>query len=186
MTTSKIDRMAEAVLGLIQESEELFSPTDAQRQVKAKLLGAISDNSIYSLEELTEGAAVELTRDRRIRSWWEQAGFQDWLKNKNEFRQRVEHITAKLLDAMERIAESTNPKMASAQVNAMKAFMEVGNKMPSKQKEITYKDAAIANMDPLKLEEFLEKAGWTRKVSLEAQTPLAIEAEFEDTGIEGE
>ena len=172
-----LDKTSEVIVNLVKEAEDIFTPTDVQRQVKAKLLAAIHDNPLYSLDDLTEGGAVELTRDRRLRAWWEVEGFQDWLKNKNEFRQRVEHITAKLLDAMERIASSTNPKLATAQVNAMKAFMEVGNKMPSKQKEITYKDAAIAAMDPLKLEEFLRKSGWVR---IETKNPLAIDASFVD------
>ena len=175
-----LDKASEVIANLVKEAEEVFVPSDTQRQVKAKLLAAVQDNPVYSLEDLTEGGAVELTHDRRIRAWWEIEGFQDWLKNKNEFRQRVEHITAKLLDAMERIAASTDPKLATAQVNAMKAFMEVGNKMPSKQKEITYKDAAIATMDPLRLEEFLNKNGWVRSTP---QNTLAIDASFVDNDL---
>ena len=151
-------------IGLVAQIEEAlkeitFEPTAAQRKAKVKLMALIQDNPMFSLEDITMSSALEITKERRIRAWWDLEGFQDWFKNKNEMKQRFEELLNIGQDALERILSSKDPRFASAQVNTMKALFEVAGKNPAKQKEIKFSDESINKMDPIQLEEFLQKAG---------------------------
>ena len=168
-----VEKMAEAM------EASSFAPTEVQHKVKAKMIGLIMDNPIYSIEDLTLEGAIDITKDHRLVKWWNIDGFQDWFKNKNEFKQRNEHLIALAQDALERILQSTNPKMAGAQVNAFKVLIEVANKMPAKKGEVKFSDERVQQMDPLQLEEFMKKAGYIR---ITEKKPLAIEAQV----VEGE
>lgn len=162
---NKLDEAIEAIT---------FNPTEAQVKVKSKMLGLIMDNPVYSLEDLTLEGAMDLTNDKKLAKWWDIDGFQAWFKNKHEFKQRNEHLLSLAQDALERILQSNNPKMAGAQVNAFKALIEVANKMPAKKGEVKFSDENINRMDPLQLEDFMRKAGYVR---LSESKPLAIEGE---------
>ena len=171
-----VEKLAEAMEAIT------FTPTEVQLKVKAKMLGLVMDNPIYSLDDLTLEGAIDLTKDRRIAKWWDIDGFQDWFKNKNEFKQRNEHLLSLAQDALERILQSDSPRMASAQVNAFKALIEVANKLPAKKGELKYTDERINQLDPLQLEEFMRKAGYIR---ISEKKPIAIEGEIVDTQKEG-
>lgn len=181
MTKSKEADVVELLDRAIEASE--FQPTEAQLKVKAKMLGLIMDNPVYSLADLSLEAAMDLTQDKKLERWWNIEGFQDWFKNKNEFKQRNEHLIALAQDAMERILKSSNPKMAGAQVNAFKALLEVANKMPAKKGEVKFSDESINRMDPLQLEEFMRKAGYIR---ISEKKPLVIEGEIKEETSDGE
>lgn len=169
---AKVENLVEQ----LQEAVEAvsFQPTEAQVKVKSKMLGLIMDNPVYSIDDLTLEAAIDLTNDRKLEKWWNIDGFQNWFKNRNEFKQRNEHLLSLAQDALERILTSTNAKMAGAQVNAFKALIEVANKMPAKKGEVKFSDESINRMDPLQLEDFMRKAGYVR---VNEKKPLAIEAE---------
>jgi len=173
MTKSKEAVAVEKLQEIIEATT--FVPTEVQAKVKAKMLGLVMDNPIYSLEDLTLDGAIDLTKDKRLEKWWNLDGFQDWFKNKNEFKQKNEYLISLAQDAMERILTSTNPKMAGAQVNAFKALIEVADKLPAKKGELKYKDETINRMDPLQLEDFIRKAGYIKATE---KKPLAIEGEI--------
>ena len=161
------------LVGQIEEAlkEIAFEPTAAQRKAKIKLMALIQDNPMFSLEDITLSSALEITKERRIRTWWELEGFQDWFKNKNEMKQRFEELLGMGLDALEHILKSRDPRFASAQVNTMKALFEVAGKNPAKQKEIKFSDESINKMDPIQLEEFVQKAG---RGLLATPTPITL------------
>lgn len=65
------------LVGQIEEAlkEIAFEPTAAQRKAKIKLMALIQDNPMFSLEDITLSSALEITKERRIRAWWELEGF---------------------------------------------------------------------------------------------------------------
>ena len=177
-SVSQEDRLLEKMTEAMEATS--FNPTEIQQKVKAKMIGLIIDNPIYSLDDLSLDAAIDMTKDKRLAKWWDIDGFQDWFKNKNEFKQRNEHLIALAQDALERILQSTNPKMAGAQVNAFKALIEVANKMPAKKGEVKFSDERINQMDPLQLEDFMKKAGYAR---ISEVKPIQIEGDILDATV---
>ena len=134
-----------------------FTPTDTQRKTKAKLMGILADNPLYSIEDLTVDVAVELTKDRRLYKWnKENPQFIEWLRNRNEFRQRLEHLIDRALDRAEQILANDEAKEA-AQVALIKILMEMGNRFPTKTKEVKYLDAAIGKMSDDEVRKYIEK-----------------------------
>jgi hypothetical protein len=129
-----------------------FSPTPEQRQVKARWTVKCQEDPAGDVDKVTAAQVSQTTGDSRIVKWWGQAGFRDWFLNKAEFRERVEYLLSKALDCAETILEDSDPKMASAQVQLIKALAEIGGRGASKVKEVKYLDADINRMSPLQLQ----------------------------------
>jgi L-serine deaminase len=58
---------------------------------------------------------------------------------------------------MESLLLSTDPKMASAQVNAFKALLEARGKMLGKNQQVRFLDAAIEKMSERELDKLIGK-----------------------------
>jgi len=147
----------------------LFIPNPEQRRVKAVLYTAIADNPMYDRASLTCEDVILLTGDRRVSRWWREAGFAEWCRNIDEFRQRLEYQAHLALDTLERVLSSDDPKMASAQVNAAKLIIEAASKMPMRHTKEIYADDRIAKMSQQQLEEYIKK----NTAALSSSTPPA-------------
>ncbi len=131
----------------------LWEPTSGQKKAKARLLVALEDNPVASLEQLTCEQASRLGK-YDFRTYWSQPGFRNWLTNATEFRQRVEHLANKALDAAEEILDSDDPRMAGAKVSVIAKVTELAAKLP-KQNDSRMLDAVVANMGKKELEQFI-------------------------------
>ena len=155
-----------------------FVPSEVMMRAKARLLAAISDNPVYSLEDMSLDVAIEFTKERKLRQWWKQDGFQDWFKNKHEFRAEVEDLLNLGLKRMRTILNSESDKLANAQVSVVKMLMEAGNKMPKQKETSRGFDSNIDKMNSEQLEEFLKRAGYVKLAP--PPEPIYIAAPSED------
>lgn len=135
----------------------LHEPTLEQRQIKQQFWSRFQDNQICLPEDITESVALRLVPDNRIRKWWKLAGFQEWFRNQDEFRERTEYLAYLALESLERVL--VDPKsQASSVVSAAKLVMELTNKMPRAGAEDKFLDADIAKMTKAEVKKFLERA----------------------------
>lgn len=134
----------------------LFTPSMAQRKVKAAFWIIHNENPIISKDKINMAYIIQQVDDGRIRNWWGVPGFQDWFLNKEEVRQRIEYLFDVAMDQAEvmLLDQSTQP---SAKVNLIKLLSELADKMPAKSKEIKFLDASIEKMDAAQLDEYIKK-----------------------------
>jgi hypothetical protein len=153
-------------LGAVVE-ELIFTPTLLQKRLKAEFWVAYNDNPLVSLDQISLLEANTYVRTRKLNNWWSIPGFRDWFLNRSEYRERLEFLFNLSMDAIEEILLSTDPKVQSARVNAIKIIAELGNKYPRgvNKGEGQYLDSAIASMDKAQLEVFLQKQGVQMRIS---------------------
>lgn len=107
-----------------------------------------------------------------VRKWLNLQGFESWFFNKQEFTERVEYLAHLSLDALEQIIVSQDPKAQSARVKAIQIVSDLANKMPKRSQDdgagnSIYK--AIASMDAVQLQAFLEKQGAKLSITATAE-----------------
>jgi hypothetical protein len=136
--------------------EIIFRPRADQRKMKSALWVILADNPLLSAETITPEDVVKFTNERRVRKWWSEPGFREWLMNQDEFRQRLEYHAHLALDRLEAILmdDDSNP---SAQVQAAKLIIEAANKMPPRVTKEVYADERIQTMDRKQLEEYIRR-----------------------------
>lgn len=138
-------------------SELTYLPTPEQRKVKSAFWTRFNENPICEPADITLTTVLKFIDDHRVPRWWPDQSFQQWFRNKDEFRQRMEYLAQLALDGLEFVL--ADPKsQATAKVNAAKLIMEVARKMPPKQAVEQYLDEKIANMDRRQLEEYIRKS----------------------------
>lgn len=147
----------------------LWEPTTGQKKAKSRLLISLQENPVATLESLTCEQASKLGK-YDFRKYWGQPGFQAWLKNASEFRQRVEHLANRALDVAEEILDSDDPRLAGAKVSVISKVTELAAKLP-KQADARMLDSVVADMGKKELEQFI------RENLAKSQIPTA---EFED------
>ena len=134
----------------------IYNPTPAQRKAKARLLIALEDNPVVSLDNLTAEQASNLSK-YDCSKYWSTPGFREWLTGVNEFRERVEYLAYLSLDAAEEILLSDDPKLAGAKVSTISKITELAAKLPNKNSHDSYTDEFIQNMNRRQLEQFLQE-----------------------------
>jgi hypothetical protein len=146
---------------LLEISESLdFVPSEAMGRTKAKLMALIADNPVFNIQDMSLDTAVAFTKERRLRQWWKQDGFQEWFKSSSEFKAEVEDLVMLSLKRLRSILNSDNEKMASAQLGAAKLLFEAANKMP----KVAPKDGkdALDKMDSEEMEAFIKRMGYVK------------------------
>ncbi len=134
----------------------VWSPTDAQRKAKHRLMIALEDNPAVDLESITEEEASRLAKFS-MRNYWSKPGFRDWLVGSNDFRVRAEYLAHKGLDAIEEILDSDDPRLAGAKVTAATKLWEITSKFPNKQSAgDRMADAFIQAMNLKEVNEYIE------------------------------
>lgn len=139
--------------------EIVFAPDAAQRQAKAAFWVSLREAPLADPDSITLALALDVVRDTRLNKWWRIPGFKEWFANNDEWRQRIEYLTALALDSAEDILLDPNPKSAGAKVRLIEVLARLANKEPARAKEVKYLDKAVQDMDVNQLEAFLEKNG---------------------------
>lgn len=110
----------------------VFSPTPAQRKVKALFWIKLEAAPFVDRESLTRAHIEDVLGKSLPNDWWREPGFQDWFEEKEEFRVKAKAMASTLLDHAYDMA--TNPDMnASARVNAMKLILEASKQVQTKE-----------------------------------------------------
>lgn len=172
-----VKRTSSAITELAEATGALFTPTRAQRALKARfwtlLAGSITARSPH---EMTHMEIAKVVRDTRILPWFAIPGFKDWFMNSTEHIERLEYLFDLALQAAEDILLSEDPRAASAKVNMVRVIAELAKKMPSKAQE-QFQDEKIAKMSKSELEAYLASQG----VQLQAiPAPVTVTAQVED------
>lgn len=138
-------------------SDELtYIPSNDQRRVKSAFWTRYQEVATSTPADLSLAVVTKFVTDRRLPKWWTISGFSQWFLNAQEFRDRLEYLSYKILDSLELILD--DPKAnANAKVSAAKLLLEAGRKMPSKAAEQGYLDESVSKMDRHQLEEFIKR-----------------------------
>lgn len=160
---------------LAEEQGLLFTPSKAQRAIKARFWTIVSHSfSGQNPHQMTPMQIAQTVRDNRVMNWWPVSGFKDWFLNNTEHIERLEYLFDLSLTAAEEVLLSTDPKMANAKVNMVKIISELAKKMPSKGGD-QFQDEQIARMSKEQLESYLLQHG----VKLNTPVPAALEVTAE-------
>lgn len=155
MSSSTVNNAAE-ILSLVA-SELTYLPTPEQRKVKAAFWARFNENPSCEPEDISAILVESVTGDTRPTKWWSQAGFKEWFRNRDEFRQRMEYLSHLALDRLEAILADPRAQN-NAQVGAAKLIMEVARKMPSRNPQEQFLDEKIHQMDRKQLEEYIKRS----------------------------
>lgn len=148
---SRTDKAVESFLG-----EVAFFPTTEMRNIKSRLILALEDNPITSIEELTCANAVHLTREGKIQKWWTTPGFKEWLTNTEEFREKLETSKTEMVDLLRELA--MDPALGErSRIQAAKILLETATKYESTKKEEQFADSQIQKMSEEQLKQYIEK-----------------------------
>lgn len=140
----------------IVTSELTYLPSVPQRKLKSAFWSRFNENPLCDPSQISLSIALRFVPDGRLEKWWQQVGFREWFCNHNEFRDRLEYLSHKILDSLEYVLD--DPKaQASAKVNAAKLILEASRKMPSRTQKETMIDERVAQMDKKQLQEFIER-----------------------------
>lgn len=142
----------------IVTSELTFLPSQEQQKAKSAFWSRFNENPLCDPSQVSLSIALQFVNDSRLTRWWSLMGFREWFCNHNEFRDRLEYLSHKILDSLERIIEAPfSEANAGAKVNAAKLIMEAAKKMPSKQSKEVFMDERVSQMDKKQLQEFIRK-----------------------------
>lgn len=134
--------------------EGQFLPTNPQKRAKSAFWTHFSTAGEGSLTPTPSLAtALRFGQDNRIQAWWDQAGFQDWFWNRDEFRQRMEYLANLAVDELEEILLSKQVA-TSDKLNAIKMVMQVSQKTTPVRAEESLPDL-IGKMNRVQLEEYI-------------------------------
>lgn len=133
-----------------------FAPLDAHRKLKARFWSLYAADPAVDPGSISLDYAVQLTGDHRLTRYWAVSGFRQWFTNDKENEERLAYLYHLALDGLEDILLSTDPKMASARVNAIRLVAELGNRMP-KDKAAIHKEHEFERMTVPQLKEFISR-----------------------------
>lgn len=151
-----MSRKTESEIVDIVTSELTFLPTDGQKRAKSAFWSRFNENPLCDPTEVSLSIVGQFINDGRVEKWWSQVGFREWFTNNNEFRDRLEYLSHKILDSLEYVLD--DPKaQANAKVNAAKLILEASRKLPRQAPKVEYLDEQVASMNKKELEEFIAK-----------------------------
>lgn len=151
MATTKLDRAIEVLA-----SDLTYSPNHEQRKAKESFWVRFNENPLCEPQDLTLSVVLSVLGDGRLDRWWSQAGFKEWFRNQEEFRERAASLAHLALDTLQSILINENAQ-PSARVNAAKIAFEIARKMPQKQQDTKFLDEALQKMDRKQLEQYVSK-----------------------------
>jgi len=133
----------------------LFSPSTEQQKVKAAFYADFNDAPICDTSDITASIAIQVTGDHRLRGWWSLPGFQEWFRNSNEFRQRIEFLAQRSLDELEEIM--SNQKLSpNARLKAIELALKYADKMPKGGTD-RFLDEDVGKMSVKQLRQYIER-----------------------------
>lgn len=130
----------------------VFIPSPPQRKAKARFWANWEQFGNAGPDKQT---VLQITREPAVSRWWGLPGFQDWFKNEDDSRERLNYLWQIALDTAEEILlnPDTHP---SARVNMVKIIGQLAGKEPTKG-EPQYLDTEIQKMDSQRLLEYVKK-----------------------------
>lgn len=141
------------IMELKKEHDLTFIPSPMQRACKAKFWKRIDYDPSF-VDKVTVAAAVQLTNNTSLNTWWHQEGFQDWFCNKDEASERIEYLYMLWMDKAEELL--LNPEANhNAIVQIGKIIAQLSGRDPSNQER--YFDDNIQKMNKAQLQSFIEK-----------------------------
>lgn len=151
-----MSRKTESEIVDIVTSELTYMPTDGQRRAKSAFWQRFNENPLCDPSDVSLSVVLKFVQDTRIEKWWGSVGFREWFQNHNEFRDRLEYLSHKILDSLEMVLD--DPKaQANAKVNAAKLILEASRKLPRQAAKVEFLDSQVASMDKKQLQEFINK-----------------------------
>lgn len=146
-----------AATALTTAMEDLtFHPSVEMRRIKATFWATQLENPTCAPDKVTASDVAAITGDSRISRWWAVPGFKDWLRNKDEWRQRQEYLCSLAQDTAEQILLDPHAN-ANAKVQLIKFLTESVGKAEARVKETKMLDAEIHKMSPEQLESYIER-----------------------------
>lgn len=179
---SKFEQAKERLIAMSKLEDDLsdiisditYRPSEDQYKVKIAFWHRFNDSPFAGPGDVTLGVIQKFVSDYRLPKWWANAGFKEWFRNREEFRERVEHLAHKALTTLEQVLDSDDPKSANAKVGAAKLLMEVARKMPPKHIREIYVDDKIGKMTKVQLEDYIQR-------NLPSPVPVLLEERNEDS-----
>lgn len=156
----KRDPVSDAALKAVEimANDLTYLPTHEQRKVKSAFWVRFNENPLCEPQDISLSVIDRIVHDTRTSKWWAQAGFKEWFRNQEEFRERVESMAHLALDTLMVILVTDDPKTSSARVNAAKLLLEVARKLPSRtQTQDKFADEKISSMDRKQLDAYIAK-----------------------------
>ncbi len=149
VTAATLTRLLEATRDVV-----MFQPDPNQRRAKSNYWTHFAGSGTEVAPAPNLATALQFGADRRISAWWDLPGFQDWFLNRDEFRQRLEYLSAVGLDALESILTG-RMSSDSDKLNAIKLIMAVSK--PGQPDSEQMADAAIGKMTRQQLQEYISR-----------------------------
>ena len=126
--------------------------TPDMRDAKTRFWKALEVNPICDPDHVSLAAAMQLTKEPRIKAWWEKPGFSNWFSAGNEYEVKLSSAKCSAIDTL--LDVMGNPETpASARVAAAKAVMEHAKaleKDDSSVENLLEKIAGVNNVEDLK------------------------------------
>jgi len=136
-----------------------FVANRSMQQTKAAFWCGAADTPMIDPTDLTLAAVQHLCKDTRIRRWWSLPGFKEWFSNKEEWRQRVEYLVNRGLDAVEDVLNDVEAA-PSARVKAFEALARLAEKDPARVKEVRFADSQLNGMSREQLTAYIQRLGY--------------------------
>lgn len=149
----KADKATKAV------GELLFVPSSSQTKIKARFWTRYQPSPLIPIESLNMAKVIEITNSAQIKTWWSMPGFVSWFMNREEEKEEINYLFKKSLRTIDRILSEDNPKLANAQINAIKMLAEMTGHLNKNNMKDKFADEEINKMSENQLLSFLEKKG---------------------------
>lgn len=164
-------------------TELIYTPTTAERKLKAKFWSKAAENPLVSIGE---GQSVTLEQVKRMAGGgakldkaWTNPAFRNWFLDIEDGKAKLEYLFDLGLDAIESILLSDDPKTSAAKVNALKLLADMTGKI-KRADTGNGLQKAIASADKASLEALFESAGLSVSVSAQKTNTITIKPEGED------
>lgn len=107
--------------------EVLFTITDEMRACKTRFWKAMETNPLCDPEHITVTAAVQMTGEKKLNSWWNKPNFEKWFTAGDEYELKLTSAKFDAVDALHQIASDIKAP-ASARVAAAKHILDHAGK----------------------------------------------------------
>lgn len=131
--------------------ELLLNITPEMRDCKSKFWRALHTNPICDPEHVSLAAAEQLTKNRKLKGWWQRPGFVSWFCDEHEYETKLASAKFDAVDALLDIVKNPDSP-ASARVAAAKQIMDHSksvDKDDSGVEKLLEKIAGVNNVEDL-------------------------------------
>ena len=147
----------------LKAASKPHKPTQQQRIAKERLKSALEEHhAVVDVESLTMHQIERMCGSGKIKDWTEESpGFLAWLLDKDHQRHRIGALFDMGLDVLEDIIVSDyEAKILTAKdkLNAISLLSQLADKMPAKNKVVTFLDKNVGDMTEAEVDKQLAAA----------------------------